>query len=1256
MSGGTGGGSGGSGGSGSGGGGGGAGGAGGGGGGGGGGTLSSGGNGGGGNGGGFGGTGGTGGAGGAGGLGGAGGGALEIIADGRLNVTGASTFTAAGSNGGTGLAGGTGYGGGGYQDGGGAGAGGGTDGGGGGGGAGGNGGLGGQGGQGGVGGNGGGGAGGTIKLVASALNTKNATVDVAGGTSPTAADDGVNGRLILGANTQNTGPSGLQPGTETGVNSATSVTFSGSTNSSTVISATNNFVSASLASTGNRTPNIADLAGGAGVAGLLAPGTAGTGTDSLLPSNIGSLSSLLTTLQASAQAGDVAAVARFNLADSTNPAAASDQYVGFDLVVFANLTNVNLGTPKIGISSNASLSQQLTATGVGTLVALNGGQVWATLVPHGATFDISASIAGNFTSIGASNGNLIDVAGNAVTRGSNTFYLSAQEPVPPTPAAITGLNAVAQSGGQIYAVDTAQNALVVINASDMSQRQVLKNGVADGLTPTISGMGSPSAVAVSPDGLSVYVAGSTVSGPDIVVFSRDSQGDLTYQETVSTSAGAITALGVTGDNDFLLVAGPNGLDVLQRATATNPVVVSGKDLPVGELKDVALNAIGSLTALAPSGIGANYYAVSGSTLYSVNASSKYSTETSIGGLSGADAIAVYGTSGTDDIYVTGTTNSTISLFTDNSASGLTFGETLQDAQNGISGMADPSGVSATPDGRFVMVTGEAVNGVAIFQRDASTGDLQFAQVVRNDVGGVSDLVSPTAIISNTTVAYVASLGATGSNGGLASFAIAVTVPPPVTLSTDFTGIEALTAETGSGGDDITLVAAPDPTVVKSTTIDTGAGNDTVLLQALSPNTIVDLGAGNDVANIEPLTANATLTLSGGAGADQINLLDAGPGTTMNIHGGEAPANPSQPNNTTSDGGDVVYVAGLGISSTASINLHGDLPNAPLNGATGDTLLLDPQGGTITPAAPSPTSGNVSFNAGPVKYGTLSYDTFEGVTVVSAPIIAGSVITINEGQSATLGATVNYLGDTPGPVSWDINGDGLFGDASGTAPVLTWLQLNDLGITQYGTYALAIEATSTAVVNGQTETLTGYGETFLRVDHVDPVITANIPVTGTVGSIYTVSSLAAQEFGSEQVTGWEVIWGDNTTSTYGANTTQATHVFTNPGNYNVQVDLFELHDDQPERRQPVYRSQGHRGYHHEFLAGQRRRSVQHRRGSGRYAAGHRDWHADLHLGRQRQDPGLERRQSELRGAVVHAADRRLDGRGGLSGRGARHLPG
>jgi Bacterial Ig-like domain (group 3)/PKD domain len=114
--------------------------------------------------------------------------------------------------------------------------------------------------------------------------------------------------------------------------------------------------------------------------------------------------------------------------------------------------------------------------------------------------------------------------------------------------------------------------------------------------------------------------------------------------------------------------------------------------------------------------------------------------------------------------------------------------------------------------------------------------------------------------------------------------------------------------------------------------------------------------------------------------------------------------------------------------------------------------------TTNNSGPHPLEGNASFtvtNLGKTSPGeeiSATATALDGSTSefsADVPVLAASAggpYTINEGQSLMLDASASS-----GPpnatltYSWDINGDGVYGDATGVQPTLTWAQLNALGI-------------------------------------------------------------------------------------------------------------------------------------------------------------------------------------------------------------------
>jgi hypothetical protein len=87
-----------------------------------------------------------------------------------------------------------------------------------------------------------------------------------------------------------------------------------------------------------------------------------------------------------------------------------------------------------------------------------------------------------------------------------------------------------------------------------------------------------------------------------------------------------------------------------------------------------------------------------------------------------------------------------------------------------------------------------------------------------------------------------------------------------------------------------------------------------------------------------------------------------------------------------------------------------------------------------------------------------------------------------------------LAGTGATYSWDVNGDGTFGDATGATPTLTWEQLIALGIAGDGSNTVTVQITDTA---------THTAETTLTVTEAPTTASITGPSTAMVGSPVTL---------------------------------------------------------------------------------------------------------------------------------------------------------
>jgi DNA-binding beta-propeller fold protein YncE len=117
----------------------------------------------------------------------------------------------------------------------------------------------------------------------------------------------------------------------------------------------------------------------------------------------------------------------------------------------------------------------------------------------------------------------------------------------------------------------------------------------------------------------------------------------------------------------------------------------------------------------------------------------------VDGLQGAvlPAVSVDGA----HVYVTGLFEDTVVAFARNGATGgLTFLEVERDGVGGVDGLDRASGVAVSSDGGHVYVAGADDDALAVFARDALTGQLSFLEVHRDGVSGVDGLDGASGVV------------------------------------------------------------------------------------------------------------------------------------------------------------------------------------------------------------------------------------------------------------------------------------------------------------------------------------------------------------------------------------------------------------------------------------------------------------------------------------------------------------------------------
>lgn len=132
-------------------------------------------------------------------------------------------------------------------------------------------------------------------------------------------------------------------------------------------------------------------------------------------------------------------------------------------------------------------------------------------------------------------------------------------------------------------------------------------------------------------------------------------------------------------------------------------------------------------------------------------------------------------------------------------------------------------------------------------------------------------------------------------------------------------------------------------------------------------------------------------------------------------------------------------------------------------------------------------------------------------------------------------------------SWDVNNDGIFGDATGNRPTLTWSQLATLGVNDNGSRDLFVR-----VSNGINTATSPAGT--LTISNTVPSISISGAFSIGEGSVYVLANTITDP-GADTISQRIVNWGDGNTQTY-TSPGDFTHVYADNGIYFITVSLVD----------------------------------------------------------------------------------------------------
>ncbi|MBK7917767.1 MAG: beta-propeller fold lactonase family protein [Chloroflexi bacterium] len=312
-------------------------------------------------------------------------------------------------------------------------------------------------------------------------------------------------------------------------------------------------------------------------------------------------------------------------------------------------------------------------------------------------YDVATSPDGRHVYVTTYNSNRIAVFSRNPATGELTQVVAVGNVVLSQPRGI----AVSPDGQQVYVAGSTSDNFLVYNRDAGTGLLTIDQIWTNGEGGFITGLDGPEGVAVSPDGRYIYVAAT--NGDSVVIFYRDNDSFVGYEDTVTDAANL--------DGAQNLAVSPDG---------TNLYVTSFTNTTNGRVATYQRNAqTGALTF--------QQLRFEGQLIGTCNPFCFF-----LDGLAGAFDILV--SPDGRNVYTANLHDNTVARFIRNGDGTLNWGGILRDGVNGADGLGSARGLAISPDGLFIYAAGYTDQALAVLNRNPDTGVISPRQVIFRNPG------------------------------------------------------------------------------------------------------------------------------------------------------------------------------------------------------------------------------------------------------------------------------------------------------------------------------------------------------------------------------------------------------------------------------------------------------------------------------------------------------------------------------------------